>query len=76
MGNSETNTEIILEHVEGNRFSLIKNGRARDAELVVKDYIRMMSNYMIKVVRDAENTVVGLNVEKDRIKNVIFTKTP
>ena len=72
--NDETNTEIIIEHKEGYFYSLVKNGRERNAELVSLDYLRMMDVYKIKIIRDEQNNVVGLNVDRDRIKNVIFNK--
>ena len=73
--NNETDTEIILEHNEGNRYSLTKNGRERNAELISPDYIRMMDVYKIKVIRNEEDEVVGLNIDRGRIKNVIFERS-
>lgn len=72
--NDETDTEIIINHKEGNSYSLTKNGRERDAELVSPDYLRMMDVYKIKIVRDEQNEIVGLNIDRGRIKNVIFKK--
>lgn len=73
--NDETDTEIILTFVEGNTYSLIKNGRERQAKLILEDYLRMMDSYEIRVIRDKEGQVIGLNVKMDRIQNVIFKRT-
>ena len=72
--NEETDTKIILNYKEGNRYSLIKNGRERKAQLILEDYLRMMGSYKIKVIKDKENNVIGLNVKNGRIENVIFNK--
>lgn len=73
--NKETDTEIVIEYVEKDSYNIIKNGRKRDGKLVLKDYLRMMSSYEIKVVRDEKGNVKGLNVKNGRIKNVMFDKT-
>ncbi|MEM7657140.1 MAG: serine hydrolase domain-containing protein [Bacteroidota bacterium] len=73
--NAETDTEIILKFVEGDTYSLTKNGRERQAKLIVADYLRMMDTYKIHVIRDEANEVVGLNVDRDRIRNVIFKRS-
>ncbi|MEM1325416.1 MAG: serine hydrolase domain-containing protein [Bacteroidota bacterium] len=72
--NAETDTEIILTFVEGDTFTLTKNGRARTAKLVTTDYLRMMDTYQIKLIRDEHSQVIGLNVKNRRIKNVIFER--
>lgn len=72
--NHETKTEIIINYVEGDKYTITKNGRQRDAVLILKDYLRMMNSYKIKVIRDKDDIVIGLNVNNNRIKNVIFTK--
>ncbi len=72
--NDETDTEIRLKFVEGTTYTLTKNGRERTAELILEDYLRMMDVYHIRILRDAQDKIIGLNVERDRIKNVIFTK--
>lgn len=72
--NDETGTEIIIKYKEGNNYALIKNGRERNAELVSSDYLRMMGIYKINVIRDSQQKIIGLNIERDRIKNVIFKK--
>lgn len=72
--NDETDTEIILEHKEGNYYALTKNGRERDAVLVSPDYLRMMDVYKIEIIRNEANEVIGLKVDRGRIKNVIFQK--
>lgn len=72
--NDETDTEIIIKFVNGNTYMLTKNGRERKAILILEDYLRMMSSYKIKIIRDKENNVIGLNVNNRRIKNVIFKR--
>jgi len=72
--NEETDTEIVIEHVKDANYNIIKNGRKRDGKLITKDYLRMMSSYKIKVIRDENGDVQGLNLENGRIKNVIFKK--
>ncbi|MBT8395026.1 MAG: beta-lactamase family protein [Flavobacteriaceae bacterium] len=72
--NNETDTEIILKHKEENSYSLTKNGRERNAELISPDYLRMMDVYKIEILRDEQNKVVGLNIDRGRIKNVIFKR--
>ena len=71
--NPDTKTEITIDFVGGDTYSISKNGRVRDAQLILADHLRMGS-YLIKVRRDEQNKVVGLNVRNDRIKNVMFTK--
>jgi CubicO group peptidase (beta-lactamase class C family) len=72
--NKETDTEIVIEYVEKDTYNIIKNGRKREGKLITKDYLRMMSSYKIKIVRDEKGNVKGLNVENGRIKNVIFNR--
>lgn len=72
--NKETDTQIIIEYVGNDDYNIIKNGRKRDGKLITKDYLRMMSSYKIKVLRNDKGNVIGLNVENGRIKNVIFNK--
>ena len=72
--NKETDTEIIIEHVKDNDYDIVKNGRRRDGKLITKDYLRMMSSYKIRVIRDENGNIQGLNLENGRIKNVIFKK--
>ena len=71
--NAETDTKITLKHIEGDTYSLTKNGRERQAELIIEDYLKMNS-YLIHVLRDNENKVIGLSVDRDRIRNVIFER--
>ncbi len=73
--NDETDTEIILKFVEGDTYSLTKNGRERQAKLILGDYLRMMDSYEIRVIRDEDNQVVGLKVDNDRIRKVKFKRT-
>ena len=72
--NDETDTEIILQFEEGHTYSLTKNGRKRKAELISGDYLRMMDSYKIRVIRDQKDQIIGLNVENNRIQNVIFAR--
>lgn len=72
--NDETETEIIIQYKKDNNYPLTKNGRERNAELVSADYLRMMDVYKIRIIRDDQNEVIGLNVDRDRIKNAIFDK--
>ena len=72
--NDETETTIQIEHKEGDVFSITKNGRARNAKLVCKDYFRMNS-YKIWLIRNPQNVVSGLRIDnQDRIANVIFER--
>ncbi len=73
--NKETDTEIVIEYVSQNSYNIIKNGRRRDGKLILEDYLRMMSSYEIRIVRDEKGNIKGLNVKNNRIKNVIFKKT-
>ena len=72
--NKETNTLIEIKVKENNSISLTKNGRERPAELIMKDYLRMMSTYEFMVKRDDRGNVNGLYVNNTRIKNVYFEK--
>ncbi|MEO1805871.1 MAG: serine hydrolase domain-containing protein [Bacteroidota bacterium] len=72
--NEETDTEIILKYVKDNSYSLTKNGRERQSELIIADYLRMLSSYEIRAIRNSKDEVVGLNVANNRIKNVIFER--
>ena len=74
--NEETDTRIVLRFEEDNNYALIKNGRERKAELILEDYLRMMSSYKIKAIRNDWGELVGLRVDNDRIRNVIFHKVP
>ncbi|MEO1642081.1 MAG: serine hydrolase domain-containing protein, partial [Pseudomonadota bacterium] len=71
--NDETDTEIILEHYEGNEFQMIKNGRPRTLKLMGNDYL-VWNSYRITVLRDEVGVVRGLSVDRGRIKNVLFTR--
>jgi len=71
--NEETDTEVEIEFVENNTYSVTKNGRGRKAELWVKDLLRMNS-YKIKILRDQLNNIMGLSIDNDRIRNVTFTR--
>ncbi len=72
--NSETETEIVLRHREGDEYDVIKNGRARVGTLVVRDRLRERSR-TLRIDRDDEGRVRGLRVDGNRIRNVWFEKT-
>lgn len=69
--NAETETDILIEHVEGAAFKITKNGRTRDAELLSEDYFQMNS-YRITALRGTDGKVSGLSVDNNRIRNVRF----
>ncbi|MEM9545071.1 MAG: serine hydrolase domain-containing protein [Bacteroidota bacterium] len=71
--NEETGTNITLQFIEGNTYVLTKNGKERKAQLILDDHLRM-NTYLINTIRDEENKVIGLNVNNNRIRNVVFTK--
>ena len=71
--NKETDTTISLQYLQDKTYSLTKNGRERKAALIIKYHLRMNS-YIINIIRDQDNKVIGLNVSNNRIKNVIFDK--
>ncbi|MEL6195157.1 MAG: serine hydrolase domain-containing protein, partial [Bacteroidota bacterium] len=58
--NDETQTTINIEHANGNKFIITKNGRERKGELIYKDLLRMNA-YEIKIVRDEEDKIIELN---------------
>ncbi|MEQ8549997.1 MAG: serine hydrolase domain-containing protein [Cyclobacteriaceae bacterium] len=72
--NDETDTEILIQFLDNNTFSITKNGRERKAELVLKDYL-IMNSYEISIIRDAKGNAAGLNIKNGRIENVIFNRT-
>ncbi|MEO0776166.1 MAG: serine hydrolase domain-containing protein [Bacteroidota bacterium] len=71
--NAETETTVSIAHAGGDEYLITKNGRERKAKLVYRDFLRMNS-YEINVVRDASGTVTGLNVDNDRVRNIVFEK--
>lgn len=71
--NAETNTRMILSHQEGKSYVLNKNGKERNAQMILNDFLKMNS-YEIQIIRDEDNQVTGLNVKNIRIKKVIFNK--
>ena len=71
--NDETSTKIVIKHLEGDTYSLTKNGRERKATLLVENFLKMNS-YLIRVLRDDQNKVVGLSLDQDRIRNVQFRR--
>ena len=72
--NDETDTRISLRHLEGNTYSCIKNGKQQEAELIIKDHLRM-NTIILEIMRDEKNKIVGLQVTNRRIKNVFFQRT-
>ncbi len=71
--NSETDTEIVIEWVEGTSFRMIKNGRARDAALVTDEELRWNA-YRFRFLRELDGTVKTLLVDNNRIRNVNFAR--
>lgn len=69
--NAETDTEIVMKWVEGDAFTMTKNGRSRDATMVGPDYLRWNS-YKFRYERDETGAVARLWVDRDRIRNVRF----
>lgn len=72
--NDETGTQILIKFVDDNTYTITKNGREREAELIFKDCLKMNS-YEIYIQRDVANRVIGLSVDNKRISNVIFEKS-
>jgi len=71
--NPETRTEIILEHVQGAEYTMIKNDRPRTLELIGRDYL-VWNDYQIRVLRDETGRANGLNVDRNRARNVRFDR--
>jgi len=71
--NSETNTEIVIDWVEGAAFKMIKNGRSRDALMIAADYLGW-NDYRFRFTRDADGAVARMWVDRERIRNVRFEK--
>lgn len=71
--NNETETQIVIKHLEGTKYNLIKNGRSREAILTYKDILRMNA-YTIRVIRNPEHQIIGLKIDNDRILKVFFEK--
>ncbi len=72
--NAETDTEILIRHDGDQAYTVTKNGRAREAQLLLPDRLQMNS-YQLRVVRDAEQQVQGLRVDNRRIRNVWFVRS-
>jgi len=71
--NAETGTEIKLQYQEGDRYTLSKNGRARDAQLILADFL-LMNSYEIYITRDNQGRVNGLLVNNGRMQKVKFER--
>ena len=71
--NAETETTIEIAHLEGDKYSITKNGRSRDGVLLLEDLLRMNS-YDIRISRDSQDKINGLLVKNGRIDNVRFSK--
>ncbi len=71
--NDETETEIRIEHAQGNEYRIIKNGRHREGTLTAKDLLEERS-YAIRIERDDRGRPRGLRVDRGRIRNVWFEK--
>ena len=72
--NKETDTSIEITFLNNDTYSVRKNGRERMAEMVIKDLLQMNA-YQISIIRDPKDIVIGLNIDNNRIKNVIFDRT-
>ena len=71
--NAETDTEIVIDWKDGNAFTMTKNGRARDAELVTSDVLAW-NNYRFRFQRGEDGAVDTLLVDNNRIRNVRFNR--
>ncbi|MCH2197208.1 MAG: beta-lactamase family protein [Flavobacteriales bacterium] len=71
--NDETDTQIIIKHIEEDLFAITKNGKEREAVMMSPDRFRM-NNYVITTTRNDRNEVTGLLATKERIVNVTFKK--
>ena len=72
--NGETDTKIQIQFIDNNTYSVLKNDRKWEAELILEDYLRM-DGYEIRVVRDETGQVKGLSLDNDRLRNVRFERT-
>ncbi|WP_271079336.1 serine hydrolase domain-containing protein [Aurantiacibacter sp. MUD61] len=71
--NPETDTEIVIEHVSGTDFVMIKNGRRRDAQMVQGDELRW-NDYRLRYQRDDGGPITGMLVDNGRMLNVDFPR--
>jgi len=71
--NSETNTQISIKHLENNEYLITRNEKDRKGNLVVKDLLTINA-YQLKVIRDSNGKIIGLNANNDRIRNMIFRR--
>lgn len=71
--NKETNTTIVMKYKDDNTFTLTKNGREREAELILNDVLRM-NGYQIKAKRNNTGMVEGLLIKNNRIDKVWFPR--
>ncbi len=69
--NAETDTVIVIDWKDGNAFTMTKNGRVRDAELVTADVLAW-NNYRFRFRRGADGAVESVLVDNNRIRNVRF----
>lgn len=71
--NAETDTEILIEHLGGTQFAMVKNGRRREAQMLQGDELRW-NGYRFRYQRDASGTVTGMLVDNNRMLNVDFPR--
>ncbi len=68
--NVETDTEIIVEYADGG-FTMIKNGRRRELQMVQADELRWNA-YHLRIQRDQTGAITGMLVDNNRVRNVDF----
>ncbi len=71
--NKETNTTISITYIDDDLYTITKNGRERQAQLIIKDMLRM-NGYSITIKRNQAGYIEGLFVKNGRIDRVWFTK--
>lgn len=71
--NQETDTTIELQFLKENSYSVIKNGKERQGQLLISDVLKMNS-YQMFIQRDSSGTISGLWLKNGRIDNVWFPK--
>ncbi|MEO1515805.1 MAG: serine hydrolase domain-containing protein [Bacteroidota bacterium] len=71
--NEATDTKISIKFMDDNTYSVLRNDQEGEAELLFEDFLQMNS-YEMKVVRDKDEKVIGLNLKNGIIKNVMFQR--
>lgn len=72
--NVETDTRIAIAWKGDDAFTMTKNGRSRDAQMVGADYL-VWNGYNLRFQRGEDGAVSGLLVDNDRIRNVRFNRS-